>query len=461
MKQADLTQNKMGVLPIGRLLATMAIPMMLSMLIQALYNIVDSIYVAQISENALTAVSLAFPVQNLMLGFATGTAVGMNSLLSKSLGSGDREKANKAAGNGLFLGLVFCLIFSVGGGLFSGAFFRSQSEIPEIVEGGTAYLQVCTTCSAGLFGAILFERLLQSTGRTLPTMFTQAAGAIINIALDPLFIFGWKFIPAMGIRGAAVATVLSQLSSWLMVAACHFIFNKDVRLKLTHLLPSRKVLWIILSVGIPSVIMVAIGSVMNLGMNRILYAFTPTAVAVFGAYYKLQSFIFMPVFGLNNAMVSIVAFNYGARNPQRIKKTIILSCCVAFCFTFLGFLSFQFVPHVLLGLFEPTAEFLSIGCTALRIIGWHYLLAPFCIILSTSFQALGNGIFSTLNSLIRQLIVLLPAAFLLSLSGRLELVWFSFPIAETAALAVTSLLFSYVYKKKVKPMEEKPTHSQP
>ncbi len=455
MTQPSLNENKMGVLPIGKLLFSMAIPMMLSMLIQALYNIVDSMYVARISENALTAVSLAFPVQNLMLGFATGTAVGMNSLLSKSLGSGDQEKANKTAGNGLFLAAVFCLVFSVGGWFFSGVFFRTQSDIAEIVEGGTAYLEICTTCSIGLFGTILFERLLQSTGRTLPTMFTQATGAVLNIILDPMFIFGYGIIPAMGIRGAAVATVISQIISFLLAAACHFLLNQDIRLRLSNLVPSWRVLWPILSVGVPSVVMVAIGSAMNLGMNRILYNFTPTAVAVFGAYYKLQSFIFMPVFGLNNAMVSIVAFNYGARNPRRIKKTIILSCCVAFSLVFLGFLSFQFIPHVLLGLFEPTEEFLTIGCTALRIIGFHYLLAPFCIILSSSFQALGNGIFSTLNSLIRQLIVLLPAAYLLSLSGRLEMVWFSFPIAEVAALTVTALLFSRVYRKKIAPMEQK------
>lgn len=459
MNQSSLNENKMGVLPIGKLLFSMAIPMMLSMLIQALYNIVDSMYVARINENALTAVSLAFPVQNLMLGFATGTAVGMNSLLSKSLGSGDQDRANKAAGNGLFLAGLFCLIFSVGGYFFSGAFFRTQSDIAEIVEGGTAYLEVCTTCSIGLFGTIMFERLLQSTGRTLPTMFTQALGAILNIILDPMFIFGYNGIPAMGIRGAAVATVISQIISFLLAAACHFLMNKDIRLKLAHLLPSWRVLWPILSVGVPSVIMVAIGSVMNLGMNRILYDFTPTAVAVFGAYYKLQSFIFMPVFGLNNAMVSIVAFNYGARNPQRIKKTIILSCGVAFCFALLGFLSFQLIPNVLLGLFEPTEDFLAIGCTALRIIGWHYLLAGFCIILSSSFQALGNGIFSTLNSLIRQLIVLLPAAYVLSLSGRLELVWVAFPIAEVAALTVTSLLFLWIYKKKVAPMENRTADS--
>lgn len=453
MTQPALKENKMGYMPVGKLLASMAAPMMLSMLIQALYNIVDSIYVAKLSENALTMVSLAFPVQNIMIGCATGTAVGMNSLLSRSLGSGDRAKANRAAGNGLFLAACFCLLFTLGGFFFSDEFFRSQTKIQEIAEGGADYLRICTTLSFGIFGSIMFERLLQATGRTLPTMFTQATGAIINIILDPIFIFGWGPVPALGIRGAAIATVVGQMVSFLLAMSCHFLKNEDIHLRLKDLRPVGHVLLPILSVGIPSVIMVGIGSAMTLGMNRILTGFTTTAVAVFGAYFKLQSFIFMPVFGLNNAMVSIVAYNYGARKPSRMKKTIKLSCAVAFCFAFAGFLAFQLAPELLLSMFTPTGNFLEIGVPALRTIGWHYLLAGFCIILSSSFQAMGNGIFSTVNSFIRQLLVLLPAAYLLSLTGRLELVWLSFPIAEIAALTVTGLLFRWVYKKKIKPME--------
>lgn len=447
-----LGENKMGIMPVGKLLLSMATPIMLSMLIQACYNIVDSIYVSQVSENALTAVSMAFPVQNLMIGFSTGVGVGMNSLLSKCLGSKDFERANRAAGNGIFLSIVCCLLFTVGGILFSDDFFRIQSDIPEIVEGGTEYLSICTGLSFGIFGSILFERLLQSTGKTVYSMITQSVGAILNIVLDPLFIFGGLGIPAMGVAGAAVATVIGQIVSFVLAAVFHFARNKEVRVKLQYIKPSGKILLPILAVGIPSVIMVAVGSVMNFSMNRILYGFTSTAVAVFGAYFKLQSFIFMPVFGLNNAMVSIVAYNYGARKPERIKKTILLSCGIALCFALIGFLSFQFVPDLLLGMFKPTDQFLEIGRTALRIIGWHYLLAGFCIVLNAVFQAMGNGLYATFTSLTRQLIVLLPVAYLLSLTGELSSVWYSFPIAEVVSLALSVVLFIRVYNRKIRPL---------
>lgn len=445
-------ENKMGVMPVGRLLANMATPIMISMLIQACYNIVDSIYVSQISENALTAVSMAFPVQNLMIGFSTGVGVGMNSLLSKCLGSRDYDRANRAGGNGVFLSVVCCLLFVIGGALFSHDFFRFQSDIPEIVEGGTRYLTICSVFSFGLFGAILCERLLQATGKTVYSMITQTVGAVLNIVLDPLFIFGGLSIPAMGVSGAAVATVIGQIVSCILGLIFHFTLNKEVRLTLSGLLPNWQTLRPILSVGIPSVIMVAVGSVMTLSMNLILNGFTPTAVAVFGAYFKLQSFIFMPILGLNNAMVSIVAFNYGARKPDRIKRTIVLSCGTALCFAVLGFLSFQLAPDLLLGMFKPTPQFLEIGRTALRIIGWHYLLAGFCIVLNAVFQAMGNGLYATFTSLARQLVVLLPVAFFLSLTGRLELIWYAFPIAEVVSLLLSVLLFSRIYKKKILPL---------
>ena len=446
------TENKMGVMPVGKLLLSMATPVMLSMLVQACYNIVDSIYVSQISENALTAVSMAFPVQNLMIGFATGTGVGMNALLSRSLGCGDREKANRAAGNGAFLAAVWCLMFMVLGGLFSRTFYDIQTDTPEIAEGGGEYLRICSLWSFGLFGAILFERMLQATGRTVYTMFTQATGAILNILLDPLFIFGGFGIPAMGVAGAAVATVLGQMASFVLGMVFHFLKNRDIRLRWYHLKPSWPVLKPILGVGIPSVIMVAVGSVMNFTMNWILRGFSNTAVAVFGAFYKLQSFILMPIIGLNNAMVSIVAFNYGAGSPRRIKKTVMLSCLIALGFALVGLLSFELTPDLLLGMFEPSEEFLEIGRPALRIIGWHYVMAAFCIVFNSVFQALGNGIYATITSMARQLVVLLPVAWLLSLTGELRLVWWAFPIAEVVSLLVSSGLLLRLYRSKIRPL---------
>lgn len=445
-------ENKMGHMPIGRLLLSMAAPMMLSMLIQACYNIVDSIYVSQVSENALTAVSLSFPVQNLMIGFATGIAVGMNSLLSKSLGSKEQQRANCSAGNGIFLAILCSLLFFLGGIFFAGPYFRMQSDVPEIIEGGTKYLTVCSCMSFGLFGCILFERLLQSTGRAVYSMIAQSTGAVLNILLDPLFIFGGLGIPAMGVAGAAVATVIGQIIAMMVAITLHFTKNKDVQLTVSDLLPSRSVLKPILAVGIPSIIMMAIGSVMTFCMNWILSGFSTTAVAVFGAYFKLQSFIFMPIFGLNNALVSIVAYNYGARQPDRIKKTVALSCTVAFCFAFVGFCSFMLIPQTLLGMFNPTEHFLAIGCTALRTIAWHYLLAGFGLVLGAVFQALGNGMYCTITSLARQLLVLVPVAYLLSLSGNVDLVWWSFPIAEVVSLAASIAFFVRIYRKKILPI---------
>ena len=446
------TENKMGIMPVGKLLAAMALPMIISMLVQAMYNIVDSIYVARVSEDALTAVSLAFPVQNLMIGFSTGVGVGVNSLLSKSLGSRDFDRANRAAGNGVALAALCCLVFTVLGGFFSGFFFQTQSDQAVIVQGGTQYLTICTVFSFGIFGEILFERLLQATGRTIYTMITQGAGAILNIILDPLFIFGGLGIPAMGVAGAAVATVVGQIVAFILAVVFHFTKNKDVKLSLSALKLRWSIQKPILGVGVPSVLMVAIGSLMTLCMNGILGDFSTTAVAVFGAYFKLQSFIFMPLFGLNNAMISIVAYNYGARKPERIKRVILLAMAVAFCLMLLGFLAFQFCPDLLLSMFEPTQQFLDIGRTALRAIGWHYLAAGFCIVLSAVFQALGKGLYSTFNSMARQLIALLPAAYLLSLTGRLELVWWSFPIAEVMSLTVSVLLFIHLYRQRLKPM---------
>ena len=445
-------ENKMGVMPVGRLLVNMALPMIASMLVQALYNVVDSIYVAQLSENALTAVSMAYPVQNLMIGFSTGIGVGMNALLSKSLGSRAYGQANQAAGNGLVLSAVCCGLFMLFGLFGADDFFRIQTDIPEIRDGGTAYLTICTLFSFGIFGEILFERLLQATGRTMLSMVTQGVGALLNIVLDPLFIFGGLGIPAMGVAGAAVATVIGQIVAFFLAMLLHWKKNPEVRLSLAAIRPRWQITRPILSVGVPSVLMVAVGSLMTFTMNRILNGFSSTAVAVFGAYFKLQSFVFMPVFGLNNAMVAIVAFNYGARKPDRLKKTVLLSCIVGTGFMLLGFGAFQLAPELLLSMFNPTGHFLDIGGQALGVISLGFLVAGVCVVLCAVFQALGNGLYATIVSVARQLLLLLPAAYLLSLTGQLDLVWWAFPLAEIVSIGVTVALFVRIYRKKLKPL---------
>ena len=454
-KTPDLQQNKMGVMPVGKLLLNMAIPMIISMLVQAFYNIVDSVYVSRISESAVTALSLAFPIQNVQIGFAIGIGVGVNSLLSKSLGQGNRDMANRTAGNGIFLVLIAVAGLMLFGFFGTRPYYEVQSEVMETVEGGIAYSRICCIFTLGVFAEILFERLLQATGRTVHTMITQGVGAIVNIVLDPIFIFGYFGIPAMGIAGAAVATVIGQ---WIAASLALFFnlkFNPDVKLGLKYIKPDWQAIRQILTVGVPTIIMNSIGSVLNFSMNQILLGFKAvgeTAAGVFGIYYKLQSFFFMPLFGINNATISIVAFNYGAKKPDRIIKTLKIATGIALGLMIAGLLAFQLIPQVLLGLFNPSDSFLEIGCTALRIISIHFPVAAFCIVFSSSFQALGNGIYSTITSLCRQMIALLPAAYLLSLSGNLSNVWWSFPIAEVVSLAATLFFFVKIFKEKVKPL---------
>ena len=454
-KTPDLQQNKMGVMPVGKLLLNMAIPMIISMLVQAFYNIVDSVYVSRISESAVTALSLAFPIQNVQIGFAIGIGVGVNSLLSKSLGQGNRDMANRTAGNGIFLVLIAVAGLMLFGFFGTRPYYEVQSEVMETVEGGIAYSRICCIFTLGVFAEILFERLLQATGRTVHTMITQGVGAIVNIVLDPIFIFGYFGVPAMGIAGAAVATVIGQ---WIAASLALFFnlkFNPDVKLGLKYIKPDWQAIRQILTVGVPTIIMNSIGSVLNFSMNQILLGFKAvgeTAAGVFGIYYKLQSFFFMPLFGINNATISIVAFNYGAKKPDRIIKTLKIATGIALGLMIAGLLAFQLIPQVLLGLFNPSDSFLEIGCTALRIISIHFPVAAFCIVFSSSFQALGNGIYSTITSLCRQMIALLPAAYLLSLSGNLSNVWWSFPIAEVVSLAATLFFFVKIFKEKVKPL---------
>ena len=449
------TENKMGIMPVAKLLYSMALPMIISMLVQALYNVVDSIYVSRISESAVTALGLAFPVQNMQIGFATGIGVGMNALLSKSLGEGDREKVNHAAGNGILLTAIAIVAFMLFGFFGSHPYYAMQSDVAETVEGGAAYTAICCIFTLGIFVEILGEKLLQASGRTIYTLYTQGTGAIVNILLDPVFIFGWFGLPEMGIAGAAVATVIGQWVAAIMAVIFNIKCNPDVQFARKYIKPKKDVLVPILTVGIPSIIMMAIGSVMNFGMNQIFQSFRTygeTATGVFGIYFKLQSFFFMPVFGMNNAAISIIAYNYGARNPKRITSTLKWSVGSVMFVMLLGVLAFQTVPHLLLGIFNPSDDFLAIGVSALRIVSLIFPMAAIGIALSASFQALGNGIYSTITSLCRQLIVLLPVAFLLSLSGDVHLVWWSFPIAEVVSLAVTLFLFIRIYRQKIKPL---------
>ena len=429
-------ENKMGVMPVNRLLIEMSLPMMISMLVQALYNVVDSIFVSRINENALTAVSLAFPIQSLMIAVGTGTGVGVNALLSKSLGEKNTERANKVAENGVFLAALSYLLFLIVGLTVVKPFYAGQTTDQEIFAYGYEYLTVVCCFSLGMYAQFIFERLLQSTGKTIFTMFTQGTGAIINIILDPILIFGYFGLPAMGVAGAAVATVIGQI----VAAVLAFIINqknKEIHLDFRAFKPDVKIIGAIYAVGIPSIIMQAIGSVMTYGMNRILMVFSSTAAAVFGVYFKLQSFIFMPVFGLNNGMVPIIAYNYGAGKKDRLTKTMKLSIMYAVAIMAVGIVVFQIFPSQLFMMFDASETMLAIGVPALRTISLSFAFAGFCIVTGSVFQALGNGVYSMIVSIARQLIVLLPVAYLLSRTGNINAVWWAFPIAEVISLLVT------------------------
>ena len=433
-------ENKMGTMPIGKLLFNMSLPMMISMLVQALYNIVDSIFVAKLSENALTAVSLAFPLQTLLIAVGTGTGVGMNALLSKSLGEKNFKKANATASNAAVLYFFSYLVFFILGFTIVRPFYASQigNADQEIMELGIEYLSTVMIFSFGLLAQVFFERLLTSTGRTIFSMTSQLTGAITNIILDPILIFGLLGAPKMGVTGAAVATVIGQCVAALVAGFCNHRYNHDVKLKFHGFRLDFHIIGTIYAVGIPTIIMQSIGSVMTYCMNRILIEFSSTATAVFGVYFKLQSFFFMPVFGLNNGITPIIAYNYGTGQRKRMLKTIKLSMLVAFCLTFIGFLCFEGIPQILLGMFNASDELLTIGVPALRIIGIHYLIAWFCIVSGTVFQALGKAFFSMIVSIMRQLFVLIPAAYILAKLGGLHVVWWSFPIAEVISLMVSS-----------------------
>ncbi|MEY8517981.1 MATE family efflux transporter [Lachnospiraceae bacterium 29-84] len=443
----EAKENKMGVMPIGKLLLSMSLPMMLSMLVQALYNIVDSIFVAQVGEYAVRAVSLAFPAQTLMIAVAVGTAVGINALLSRALGEKEFDKANEVALNGVFVSFVCFLLAALAGWLAARPFMESQTDIAQVRDYGISYLTICSVCSVGIFMQTAFERLLQSTGRTFYTMITQGTGALINIILDPILIFGLFGAPRMEAAGAAVATVVGQIVAALLAVFFNLKYNDDISLRIRGFRPSLRLIGQIYAVGAPSIVVQAIGSVMTYGMNLILSVYG-VAQTVFGLYFKLQSFIFMPVFGLNNGMVPIIAYNYGAGKRERVVQTIKTASCFAVGIMLAGLVVMELFPAQLLKMFNATDELLAIGVPALRTICLSFLFAGFCIVVGSSFQALGNGVYSMLVSIARQLVVLLPVAYLFSLTGNILLIWFAFPIAELASVAM-SVYFLWRINKKV------------
>ncbi len=447
-------ENKMGIMPVNRLLITMALPMMLSMLVQALYNVVDSIFVARLSEDALTAVSMAYPVQNLMIGVSSGLAVGTNALLSRELGKKNFAAANQMAMHGIFLEAIGYLVFLIFGLTATRMVFILQGANTEIAQYGEDYLSIILCFSFGSYTEMIFERLLQSTGKTIYTMFTKGLGAIFNIIFDPLLIFGIGPFPAMGIRGAAAATVLGQIIAGILALFLNFKVNDEVQLNLKKFQPNLKVIGNILYIGIPSVLMVAIGSIMTFCINNILVVFSSTAVAVFGVYFKLQSFAFMPVFGMNNGIVPIVAYNYGARKPERITKTIRLGMLYAECIMLFVFLLMQLIPTQLLRLFSASDDMLAIGVPALRTISYSFLLAGICVVCTSFFQALGSGVSSMLISFLRQLVVLVPLAFLLSQTGDLSMVWYAWPIVELVSLSFSIIFFIRLDRKLLKPIRK-------
>ena len=448
-------ENKMGTMPVRRLLISMSLPMIISMLVQALYNIVDSVFVSMINQAALTAVSMAFPIQNLLIAVSAGTCVGVNALLSRSLGEKNAKNANLAAANGLFLAFLSFLVFAVFGLFGARLFFESQTDNPVIIEYGVQYLQIVCIFSFGLFGEMMFERILQSTGQTFYCMITQGTGAIINIILDPILIFGLAGMPKMGIQGAAAATVFGQIVAMVLAGCLNHAKNKDVRISFKGFRPHGRTISVIYQVGVPSIIMQSISSVMTFGLNKILITFSETAVAVFGVYFKLQSFIFMPIFGLNNGMIPIIAYNYGARNRKRIMETVRLSIGIAVGIMFIGLTVFQLMTPQLLMLFQADADMLSIGVPALRIISLSFLFAGYCIIVGSVFQSMGNGVYSLMVSVARQLVCILPLAYFFARTFGLHMVWYSIPLAEITSVVLSSILFRKIYVEKVRPLGEK------
>jgi len=446
----------MGEMDEGKLLMSMALPIILSMLVQALYNIVDSIYVARVSEDCLSALSLAFPAQNIMIGLGTGTGVGVSTLVSRALGRRDGASASRAAGNAVFLSLCCWAVMALFGIFGAKAFINSQSSLPEISRHADSYLQIVTIGSLFLYLQICIERLLQSTGLTRLSMWTQMLGAVTNIILDPFFIFGWCGLPAMGTAGAAIATVIGQAAAAALGVYLHFTRNKELPIAPADLKPDLRLIGSVYRIGFPSIIMMVIGSATNYMMNRILIGFTPTAIAVYGSYFKIQSFFFMPVFGLNNALIPIIGYNYGARKKERIYRTFRFGVLYACFFMLLGFLVFQFMPRTMLRLFNASENMMAIGVPALRRISISYLFSGFCIVAGSVCQALDFSTASMFVSILRQLLALIPAAWLLAKTGDVNMVWWAFPIAEIVSLIASVFFLRAAFRSMEKKLSAPP-----
>ena len=450
-EEEELAQdNKMGTLPVKRLIVSMSLPMMISMLVQAMYNIVDSIFVSHLSEDALTAVTLAFPLQMMIISVGSGTGVGINALLSKALGEKKQKRANKAANNGLLLTFISFIVFVAVGIFLAEPFIKSQTDSINIANMGTVYLYTCCTLSIGVFFQMTFERLLQSTGRTHLSMISQITGAVINIIFDPIFIFGYFGIEGMGVIGAAYATVLGQCIAAVVGLVLNVKFNPDIKISLKKMFkPSWKIIRRIYAVGVPSILMMAIGSIMSYCMNQILGIFSSTAVAVFGAYFKLQSFIFMPIFGLNNGLIPVLAYNYGARSKERIREAVKFSMKLALSIMIIGTIVFWSIPRLLLGFFDASDYMLSLGVPALRIISLSFPIASLCIAMGSMFQAFSKSKYSLIVSVGRQLVVLIPVAWLLAQTGEVQNVWWAFPAAELMSLVLSIYFFKRINRNIV------------
>lgn len=452
-----MQENKLGVMPVSKLIWNMSLPIIASMLVQALYNVVDSVFVSMVSEASLTAVSLAFPAQQLMIGLATGTAVGVNALMGRALGARQQERADAVAVNGVFLALVGFVISAALGLSLSGVFFRAQTGDARIAALGESYLRIVMGASFAIFGQVMFERLLQGTGRSRLSMYTQGLGAIVNMILDPVFIFVFR----LGVAGAAIATVIGQCCACGLAIYFNLTKNSDIHLRFRRFRPDWRLIGGIYAIGFPSVIMMAVGSLMTFLMNKILityHAARETAATAFGVYFKLNSFIFMPIFGLNNGVVSIVAYNYGAQNKKRITETIRRSVLYASAIMLAGMAVFELIPHLLLRLFSAGDVLMAVGVPCLRIVALSFSFAGACIALGSCFQALGKSVYSMINSIVRQLVFLIPAAYLLArcgvTAGNSDLVWWAYPIAEIASLIMTLIFYRRVHRTLIAPLPD-------
>lgn len=442
-----MKENKMGTMEVRRLILTMSLPIMISMLVQALYNIVDSMFVARVSEAALAAVSLCYPIQMIMVAVACGTGVGINALLSRYLGEKKREKASQVAMHGLFCAICNWLVFAVIGLFFSEAFLRLFSDDVQIIMMGISYMQICTICSFGVFVQITYERIMQSTGNAIYNMVIQGVGALINIILDPIFIFGLGPVPALGTAGAAIATVIGQIVAMFLGIIITQKKIREIQLSVRGFHLDGMIMKAMYRIAIPAILMQSIMSFMTVMMNMILAPFSEMAVSVFSIYYKLQQFVFMAVLGMNNALIPILSYNYGANQMERIRESIRFALWMSCVIMAIGTVVFQLFPTQLLYLFDAKEAMLSIGIPALRTISVSFVFAGISMVLCSVFQALGSPNHSLLVTLLRQMVILLPLAYGFSSAFGLDMCWWSFPITEVLCALLSLYLLRSVQKR--------------